>query len=82
MAHGIMLCRINIVPSILPVHRVAVGVLPSVPSAAVAVLISAHTALGEQLPGLGGHEEVMGSVWQRLGVTCNFSWVAFDLVLA
>lgn len=76
------LVRAGSIPSILPVHRVVVGVLPSDPSAAVAVLISAHTALGELLPGLGGHEEVMGSVCQRLGVTCNFSWVAFDLVLA
>lgn len=76
------LVRSGSIPKILPEHGVAVGVLPSDPSAAVAVLISAHTALGELLPRLGGREEVMGSVWQRLGVTCNFSWLAFDLVLA
>lgn len=76
------LVRSGSIPSILPVHRVAVRVLPSDPSAAVAVLIPAHTALGELLPGLGGREEVTGSVWQRPGVTWNFSWVAFDLVLA
>lgn len=74
--------RSGSIPNILPVHRVAVRVLPCDPSAAVAVLISAHSALGELLPGLRGHEEVMGSVWQRLGVTWNFSWVAFDSVLA
>lgn len=73
--------RSGSIPSILPVHRVAVEVLPSDPRAAVAVLISAHTALGGLLPGLGRCEEVMGSVWQRLGVTWNFSWVAFGLVL-
>lgn len=76
------LVRSGSIPSTLPVHRVAVRVLPCDPSAAVAVLISAHSALGELLPGLRGHEEVMGSVWQRLGVTWNFSWVAFDSVLA
>lgn len=76
------LVRSGSIPSILPVHRVAVRVLPCDPSAAVAMLISAHSALGELLPGLRGHEEVMGSVWQRLGVTWNFSWVAFDSVLA
>lgn len=76
------LVRSGSIPSILPVHRVAVRVLPCDPSAAVAVLISAHSALGELLPGLRGHEEVTRSVWQRLGVTWNFSWVAFDSVLA
>lgn len=89
MAHGIMLCRINIdlqgqgaSQAFCQSTGVAVGVLPSDPSAAVAVLISAHAALGELLPRLGGQEEVMGSVWHRLGVTWNFSWVAFDLILA
>lgn len=76
------LVRSGSIPSILPVHRVAVRVLPCDPSAAVAMLISAHSALGELLPGLRGHEEVTRSVWQRLGVTWNFSWVAFDSVLA
>lgn len=43
------LVRSGSIPSILPVHRVAVGVLPCDPRAAVAVLISSHTALGELL---------------------------------
>lgn len=34
--------------------------LPSDSNAAVAVLISVEAALGELLPGLGGHREVTG----------------------
>lgn len=47
--------------------------LPSDSSAAVAVLISVEAALGELLPGLGGHREVTGLAWRRLGVTWNDS---------
>lgn len=49
------------------------AMLPSDSGAAVAVLISAQTALRELLPRLGGSEEVMGLAWWRLGVTWNYS---------
>ena len=67
------LARSGSVPKARPVRGAAAGVLPSDSSAAVAVPISAQTALGERLPGVGGHGEAMGLAWRRLGVLWNCS---------
>lgn len=48
-------------------------VLPSAPSAAVAVLISVEMALGERQPKLGGCRDVSRSARRGIGVAWNDS---------
>lgn len=54
-------------------HHAPAAMLPSDSGAAVTVPISAQTALGELLPGVGGCGEAMGLAWRRLGVTWTYS---------